>query len=59
MLGVESISVAQNPFRPEVFLRALNGAVRLNRIKASHTLVLPILGELVFDLAPIMRSMNY
>ena len=59
MLGVESISVAQNPFRPEVFLRALNGAwCDFNPDKASHTLVLPILGELVFDLAPIYHALN-
>ncbi|WMW79935.1 DUF1631 family protein [Undibacterium cyanobacteriorum] len=59
MLGVESLSVAQNPFRPEVFLRALNSAwCDFNPDAASHGLLLPVLGELVFDLAPIYHALN-
>ncbi len=59
MLGLESVSVAQNPFRPEVFLRALNTAwCEFNPDVNSHTLALPLLSELVFDLAPVYHALN-
>lgn len=59
LLGEESLNLAQNPFRPEVFLRAFHTAwVEFNPEKASHGLVLPLLSELIFDLAPIYHSLN-
>ncbi|MBC3881391.1 DUF1631 family protein [Undibacterium sp. LX40W] len=59
MLGLESVGVAQNPFRPEVFLRALNSAwCEFNPDTNSHALVLPLLSELVFDLAPVYHALN-
>lgn len=59
LLGEESLNLAQNPFRPEVFLRAFHSAwVEFNPEKASHALVLPLLSELLFDLAPIYHSLN-
>ncbi len=59
MLGIEGVGVAQNPFRPEVFLRALNSAwCDFNPDANSHPLVLPLLSELVFDLAPVYHALN-
>ncbi len=59
LLGEESINLTQNPFRPEVFVRAFHAAwVEFNPEKASHSLVLPMLSDLLFDLAPIYHSLN-
>lgn len=59
LLDEESINLSQNPFRPEVFLRAFHAAwCEFNPEKASHSLVLPMLSELMFDLAPIYHSLN-
>ncbi|MBI3712138.1 MAG: DUF1631 family protein [Burkholderiales bacterium] len=59
LLGEESLNLSQNPFRPEVFVRAFHAAwVEFNPEKASHSSVLPMLSELIFDLAPIYHSLN-
>lgn len=59
LLDQESINGAQNPFRPEVLLRAFNTAWRdFNPETAAHALILPILSELIFDLAPVYHALN-
>ena len=59
LLNEETLNLSENPFRPEVFLRAFHVAwVEFNPEKASHDLVLPLLSELIFDLAPIYHSLN-
>lgn len=59
LLGEEVLNLSENPFRPDVFLRAFHLAwIEFNPEKASHGLVLPLLSELIFDLAPIYHSLN-
>ncbi|MBR7800889.1 DUF1631 family protein [Undibacterium fentianense] len=59
LLGVETLNLAQNPFRPEVFLRAANTAwCEFNPEKAAHEFVLPLLSDLLFDLTPVYLGLN-
>lgn len=59
LLGVETLNLTQNPFRPEIFLRALNEAwCEFNPEKESHDFVLPLLSDLIFDLTPIYHGLN-
>jgi len=59
LLGQESISGSQNPFRPEVFLRAFNTAwIDFNTEADAHALMLPMLSEFIFDLGPIYQALN-
>jgi Protein of unknown function (DUF1631) len=59
-LECDTISVAQNPFRPELFLKAIHAAWRqFNPETASHNLILPMLrGEIMFDLNTIYVALN-
>lgn len=59
MLGVDTLNLPQNPFRPEVFLRVLNTAwCEFNPEKAAHDYVLPMLSDLIFDLGPVYEALN-
>lgn len=59
MLGVDTLNLPQNPFRPEVFLRVLNTAwCEFNPEKASHDYVLPMLSDLIFDLGTVYEALN-
>nr|WP_314863809.1 DUF1631 family protein [uncultured Undibacterium sp.] len=59
LLGLESIGGSQNPFRPEVFLRAFNAAwIDFNTEVDAHALMLPMISEFIFDLAPVYQALN-
>lgn len=60
LLVRDELSAAKNPFRPEVFLSAINEAwCEFNPDVTSHQLVLPLLQPDVFlDLAPILQALN-
>ncbi|MFZ6674303.1 DUF1631 family protein [Undibacterium sp. Xuan67W] len=60
VLEVDSLSTAQNPFRPEIFLRSLHAAwCEFNPDVEAHPLILPLLrAEILFDLSPILQSLN-
>ncbi|VXB86216.1 DUF1631 family protein [Massilia sp. 9I] len=60
LLGRELVRATHNPFRPEVFLRALQEAWReFEPSEESHELVLPLLRpSIVFDLDPILDALN-
>jgi len=60
LLDRESVSVAQNPFRPEVLLKTLQSVwCEFNPEIATHHLILPLLrADIVFDLAPIYQALN-
>lgn len=60
LLGREALSMADNPFRPDVFLQPLYAAWReFNPDPACHDLVLPLLrADIVFDLAPLLHALN-
>jgi hypothetical protein len=60
VLDRESLSIAQNPFRPEVFLSTLQAAwCEFSADAASHHLILPLLrSDILFDLTPILRALN-
>lgn len=59
LLGIETLNLTQNPFRPEIFLRALNEAwCEFNPEKEAHDFVLPLLSDLIFDLTPIYHGLN-
>jgi hypothetical protein len=60
LLQRESISIALNPFRPAVFLRAVYAAwCRFDRSGQSHLLVLRLLRARVFvDFAPLLSALN-
>ncbi|HEX8956434.1 MAG TPA: DUF1631 family protein, partial [Burkholderiaceae bacterium] len=59
-LGRDEISNNQNPFRPEVFISALNEAwAEFNPDVETHALVLPLFKEDVFlDLGPVYTELN-
>ncbi|MBX9869034.1 MAG: DUF1631 domain-containing protein, partial [Burkholderiaceae bacterium] len=60
LLGQDSLNIAQNPFRPEVFLRILYSVWReyCTDVDAHH-LILPMLRtDILFDLQAILRSLN-
>ena len=60
VLDRESLSIAQNPFRPEVFLNTLQAAwCDFSSDPASHHLILPLLrSDILFELTPILRALN-
>lgn len=60
LLGRELVRAGHNPFRPEVFLRALQEAWReFEPDQASHALILPLLRPgVVFELGPILDALN-
>ncbi|HJW57636.1 MAG TPA: DUF1631 family protein [Burkholderiaceae bacterium] len=61
LLGRSEMTSAQNPFRPAVFIQAVNDAwCEFSPDPASHCLVLPLLRpEVFFDLAPILQALNH
>jgi hypothetical protein len=59
LLGLETLNLSQNPFRPEIFLKAFNTAwCEFNPEKAAHDFVLPLLSDLLFDLTPVYHGLN-
>ncbi|HCY63696.1 MAG TPA: hypothetical protein DHV59_12900 [Oxalobacteraceae bacterium] len=60
LLGRAEFQLAQNPFRPEVFLGALTQAwTEFDPDADSHPLVLPLLQPEVFlDMTPILQAVN-
>ncbi|MBC3806911.1 DUF1631 family protein [Undibacterium seohonense] len=59
LIGVETLNLTQNPFRPDVFLRALNTAwCEFTPEKDAHEFVLPLLSDLIFDLTPVYHGLN-
>ncbi len=59
LLGIETLNLSQNPFRPDVFLRALNSAwCEFNPEKDAHDFALPLLSDLIFDLTPVYHGLN-
>ena len=60
LLGRDGISVAQNPFRPEVFIGAIHAAwCDFDPDTESHPLILPLLRPPVFlELGPIIKALN-
>lgn len=60
LLVRDDLSAVKNPFRPEVFLSAINEAwCEFNPDVTAHQLVLPLLQPDVFlDLAPILQAAN-
>ncbi|MFZ6649088.1 DUF1631 family protein [Undibacterium sp. TJN25] len=60
LMDYDSISVPQNPFRPEVFLKVINAAwCEFNPDQEAHHLVLPLLRtDILFDLSPLLQSLN-
>lgn len=60
LVGRGEMSIAQNPFRPEVFVAAVHAAWReFDPNGESHRLILPLLKPYVFlDLAPILGAVN-
>jgi hypothetical protein len=60
LMQCESVSIPQNPFRPEIFLKTVYAAwCEFNTDAASHSLILPLLrADILFDLTPILRGLN-
>ena len=60
LLGRELVRADRNPFRPDVFLRALQQAWReFEPDEAAHDLIVPLLRiGVVFDLGPILEALN-
>ena len=60
LLARDELPIAENPFRPEVFIYAINEAwSEFNPDVSSHPIVLPLLKPDVFlDLAPILQAVN-
>lgn len=60
VLERESLNIAQNPFRPEVFLNTLQAAwCEFSPDVTTHHLILPLLrSDILFDLTPILRTLN-
>lgn len=60
VMEMDSLNIAQNPFRPEVFLKTLHAAwCEFSTDAATHSLVLPLLrSDILFDLAPILQGLN-
>jgi hypothetical protein len=58
--GRDQMLAAENPFRPQVFVRAIFDAWRkIDPVVESHQVVLRLLGpELFFPLKPILQSLN-
>jgi hypothetical protein len=60
LLGRELVRASHNPFRPEVFLRALREAwCEFEPDEAAHALIVPLLRTgVVFDFAPILEALG-
>lgn len=60
LLGRELVRANHNPFRPEVFLRALREAwCEFEPDEAAHELIVPLLRSgIVFDLGPILDALG-
>lgn len=60
LLGVEALSIAQNPFKPEAFLRILYQSwCEFSPEQDTHEIVLPLLtADILFDLEPILLALN-
>ena len=60
ILERDSLSSAQNPFRPEVFLNTMQAAwCEFSPDVATHHLILPLLrADILFELTPILRALN-
>ncbi len=60
LTGREEMAPAEHPFRPELFVQAIDEAWReFNPDQDSHALLLPLLGlDLLPDLEPILKGVN-
>ena len=60
LLECETLSIAQNPFRPDVFLKTLQAVwCDFHPEADAHRLILPFLrANILFDLAPIFQALN-
>ncbi|MDO8651442.1 MAG: DUF1631 family protein [Undibacterium sp.] len=60
LIECESLSIAQNPFRPEVFLKTMQMVwCEFNPDAAAHHLILPLFRtDILFDFAPIFQALN-
>ncbi|MFZ6756672.1 DUF1631 family protein [Undibacterium sp. Ji50W] len=60
LMDHEALSIAQNPFRPEMFLHTIYAAwCEFDPEINTHELVLPLLrAEILFDLEPILNTLN-
>lgn len=60
LYGRDQMLTAENPFRPQVFVRATYEAwCKIDPVAESHRVVLRLLGpELFFPLKPILQSLN-
>ncbi|MBC3927257.1 DUF1631 family protein [Undibacterium sp. CY21W] len=60
LLGRETLSIAQNPFRPDSLLNALYSAwCQFDPEVGTHEMVLPLLrADILFDLEPILYEIN-
>ncbi|MDY7539112.1 DUF1631 family protein [Undibacterium sp. RTI2.1] len=60
IIGIDSLSITQNPFRPEFFLRVVHASwCKFNPDTNTHPLILPLLrGDILFDLSPIFQALN-
>jgi len=60
LMDHEALSIAQNPFRPEIFLHTIYSAwCEFDPDVNTHELVLPLLrADILFDLEPILNALN-
>ena len=60
LLQKEALSIAQNPYRPEVILHALWDAwCQFDPEQGTHALVLPLLNaDILFELTPVLHELN-
>jgi len=60
LLGNEGLATARNPFRPQIFLAAIDETWRaFHPDAAAHSLVFPLLGpKLCLDVGPILEALN-
>ncbi|MCH8619622.1 DUF1631 family protein [Undibacterium sp. TS12] len=60
LMDHEALSIAQNPFRPEIFLHTIYSAwCEFDPEVNTHELVLPLLrADILFDLEPILNALN-
>lgn len=60
VLGRDTLSITQNPFRPDNVLQALyNSWCQFDPEENTHELILPLLSaDILFDLAPVLYELN-
>ena len=60
VLGLDALSIAQNPFRPEVFLNTIYASwCQFDTEQESHELILPLLRpDILFELEPVLDAVN-